>query len=413
MDQKKSYELKDWIATRAEGFRLLTQFIPNMGQVYAQRRGFDNGPGKHVDVSCLSPYIRRRLVTEYEVISAAIDAHGLAHAERFVEQLLWRTYFRGWLELRPDVWVAYWSGLNADLVQVNTDSDLRDRFEAAVSGRSGLTCFDNWINELVQTGYLHNHARMWFASIWVFTLGLPWRLGADFFYRHLLDGDAASNICSWRWVAGLHTWGKAYEARASNISTFTRGRFSLDECCLASDIRSLHHLEPEGLPAAGCMRKVQPPKKGVPTAVLLTEEDCSISEDYFSELDIRAVGALHASNLRSPLPVSAAVAKFESDALDDHASRLSFDVIKMNTQTDESIVEWVQASGAKQLVMPYVPVGPLSGWLTKTSHDLQAQGVYIAEWRRDWDTLVWPYATAGFFRVKSRLPEILKKVGLI
>ena len=66
---------------------------------------------------------------------------------------------------------------------------------------------------------------MWFASIWIFSLGLPWTLGADFFLRHLVDGDPASNTLSWRWVAGLHTRGKTYAARAENIARYTEGRF--------------------------------------------------------------------------------------------------------------------------------------------------------------------------------------------
>ena len=74
---------------------------------------------------------------------------------------------------------------------------------------------------------------MWFASIWIFTLNLPWELGANFFYRNLLDADEASNTLSWRWVAGLHTSGKFYLARQDNIekysrtSTISSGRFIL------------------------------------------------------------------------------------------------------------------------------------------------------------------------------------------
>ena len=103
---------------------------------------------------------------------------------------------------------------------------MRAGYRAAIDGETGIECFDAWSAELCETGYLHNHARMWFASIWIFTLKLPWRLGADFFYRHLLDGDAASNTLSWRWVAGLHTRGKPYAARADNIATYSGGRFT-------------------------------------------------------------------------------------------------------------------------------------------------------------------------------------------
>ena len=108
-----------------------------------------------------------------------------------MQEVIWRGYFKGWLERRPQVWTNYVSGLETDLAALDRDRRQRRDVDRAVNGETGLGCFDAWATELVDTGYLHNHARMWFASIWTFTLGLPWRLGADFFYRHLLDGDAA------------------------------------------------------------------------------------------------------------------------------------------------------------------------------------------------------------------------------
>jgi deoxyribodipyrimidine photo-lyase len=101
---------------------------------------------------------------------------------------------------------------------------VRTAYAQAVEGRTGIAAFDTFACDLVRHGYLHNHARMWFASIWIFTLKLDWELGADFFLRHLRDGDAASNTLSWRWVAGLHTKGKTYLARADNIARFTAHR---------------------------------------------------------------------------------------------------------------------------------------------------------------------------------------------
>ena len=67
---------------------------------------------------------------------------------------------------------------------------------------------------------------MWFASIWVFTLDLPWQLGAEFFMKHLYDGDAAANTLGWRWVAGIQTQGKNYLASEWNIKKFTNNRFN-------------------------------------------------------------------------------------------------------------------------------------------------------------------------------------------
>ena len=81
------------------------------------------------------------------------------------------------------------------------------------------------LDELRTEGWLHNHTRMWFASIWIFTLRLPWPLGAALFEHHLKDADAASNTLSWRWVAGIQTPGKHYLARAENIARYTNGRF--------------------------------------------------------------------------------------------------------------------------------------------------------------------------------------------
>ncbi|MEY3932092.1 MAG: hypothetical protein RLZZ259_974, partial [Pseudomonadota bacterium] len=180
-------------ATRQAGEIIIREFSARMGSDYERQRNFDFGPGRHNYVSQLSPYLRRRLVLETEVVRAALDRHGSKASEKFIQEVFWRTYFKGWLELRPGIWQQYRQGLAEDLSRLQTNPERRARVEAAEEGRTGLAYFDAWTQELIQTGYLHNHARMWFASIWIFTLELPWRIGADFFYRHLLDGDAASN----------------------------------------------------------------------------------------------------------------------------------------------------------------------------------------------------------------------------
>lgn len=167
-------------ATRQDGQALLNAFIPSMGLNYERSRNFDLGPGQHGNVSQLSPYVRRRLVLEWELIHGALNAHGPRVSEKFIQEVFWRGYFKGWLELRPTVWSQYRHGLAEDLSALETNSALRARVDAAESGRTGLEYFDAWVNELITTGYLHNHARMWFASIWIFTLGLSWRIGADF-----------------------------------------------------------------------------------------------------------------------------------------------------------------------------------------------------------------------------------------
>ena len=166
-----------FFANRAEALLRLHHFVPHAGRDYAAGRNSDDGPDGNNQVSKLSPYLRHRLITEREVVAAVLRQHSLTAAEKYVQEVLWRTYWKGWLEMRPDVWRRYCAERDFALhnaLDANT-------IAAAEKGMTGIEGFDDWARELVETGYLHNHARMWFASIWIFTLGLPWTLGADFF----------------------------------------------------------------------------------------------------------------------------------------------------------------------------------------------------------------------------------------
>jgi deoxyribodipyrimidine photo-lyase len=402
--------MTDWTPTRAEGEKLLATFTRRMGRRYANGRNTDHGPGEHKAVSVLSPYIRRRLVLESDAVAAALAEHGPEDAEKFVQEVIWRGYFKGWLERRPQVWDSYRTGLEGDLSALDRDRRLRREVDRAMNGQTGLACFDAWATELVDTGYLHNHARMWFASIWIFTLGLPWRLGADFFYRHLLDGDAASNTLGWRWVAGLHTRGKPYPADAQNIATFTAGRFTPRHGDLADVTQGLEATEPDGLPTVLPLRAFKPPQPDRPTALLITDEDCRVEDFDLAALDIRTTATLSASHLRSPLPVSGLVERFEDGALADAALRSGFTSTVMRASDPAALAKWATSAGAMQIATPYITRGPLHDWLDEAAPSLAKAGISFCEWRRDWDTAIWPHATAGFFKVKQNIPHILDQV---
>ena len=209
-------------ASRQAALQRLDAFVPRAGAQYASDRNTDRGPGRPSAVSRLSPYLRYRLITEEETAALVLGWHGFAAADKFVQEVLWRTYWKGWLEMRPAMWHRF-------LAERDQQRQSFRNVRAVADAEAGLTeieGFDDWARELVETGYLHNHARMWFASIWIFTLRLPWALGADFFLRHLIDADAASNTLSWRWVAGLQTVGKTYLATTKNIARYTNGRFA-------------------------------------------------------------------------------------------------------------------------------------------------------------------------------------------
>ncbi|MEY4871852.1 MAG: hypothetical protein RLZZ563_1182 [Pseudomonadota bacterium] len=406
-------KMTDWIPTRAEGDLRLAAFTPRMGRRYTNGRNTDHGPGAHKAVSVLSPYIRRRLVLESDAVAAALATHGPDESEKFVQEVIWRGYFKGWLERRPQIWDSYRTGLDADLLALDRDRRLRRDLDRAMNGQTGLACFDAWATELVDTGYLHNHARMWFASIWIFTLGLPWRLGADFFYRHLLDGDAASNTLGWRWVAGLHTRGKPYPADAQNIATFTAGRFTPRPSDLAEVTQGLEGTEPDGLPSVLPLRPVTPPHPGRPTALLITDEDGRLEDFNLAALDIRTSVTLVTSHLRSPLATSDLVHQFENGALADTAARAGVSATALPAQDPAALAKWAASAGATQIATPYVTCGPLRDWLAEATPTLSKHGITLCEWQRDWDAAIWPHATAGFFKVKQNIPRILQQVGLI
>ena len=396
--------------SRSAGLSAMEAFAPAMGRRYAELRNYDLGTGNHKAVSSLSPYIRRRLVTEAEVVDAALRAHGPEAAEKFVQEVFWRGYFKGWLERRPQVWTSYAQGLVDNILALEANSRLRRDVDRAVEGQTGLACFDAWAVELMETGYLHNHARMWFASIWIFTLGLPWRIGADYFYRHLLDGDAASNTLGWRWVAGLHTRGKPYHAQPWNIAKFTGQRFTPSDSDIARVVEDLETQEPDGLPPVQPLRTLTPPQRGKPTALLITDEDCLIEDFDRSGLDIRVCATVVASHLRSPLAVSAGVSRFEEEALADAAARAGVSPVQLRADDPEVLAGWAAAAGVTQVVTPYITRGPLHDWVTRAAPLLAARGIAVCEWRRDWDSAIWPHATAGFFKVKQQLPRILNQL---
>ena len=186
-------------ASRAKAVEKLNHFIENNLLEYSKLRNFDFGANNKSNVSCLSPYITHGIINELEVIDKSLKKFSFVKNEKFIQEVLWSVYWKGWLELRPNVWSDYLIELE------NLRGKFKDslNYQNAVEGKTNIECFNGWVSELKKNNYLHNHARMWFASIWVFTLELPWQLGAEFFMKHLYDGDAASNTLGWRWVAGV------------------------------------------------------------------------------------------------------------------------------------------------------------------------------------------------------------------
>ena len=354
-----------------------------MGRAYAAGRNTDRG-SEAPSTSALSPWLRRRMITEAETVAAAGDAHG-AGAEKFVQEVFWRSYFKGYLETRPGVWLDYRRLLDEGRAQMERSSGLRRAYAEATEGRTGIDGFDDWARALTAENWLHNHTRMWFASIWVFTLGLPWALGADFFMRHLLDGDPASNTLSWRWVAGLHTRGRAYPARAENIRRYTDGRYNPQG--LNEDPAPLTEAEPaaaEPLPKPGAAPAGE-------VALLLHLDDLNPESLDLGGARVVRVGGMVASAHGAVDAVRAFDEAAMADALERAAAH--FDCPAAAAEAG-----W---AGGLPVVTPWAPVGP--------SADMLPESIRL---RRQWDDAVWPRATKGFFQVKAAIPRVLAQAGI-
>jgi deoxyribodipyrimidine photo-lyase len=398
--------------TRTAGLRRLNAFAGNGVSRYAKSRNFDFGPERRGNVSMLSPYVRHRLVLEQELLQTALGLYSLAAASKFVEEVFWRAYFKGWLEHRPQVWRDYRKDVSMLLRSLESDSGLLERYTDAVEGDTGIDCFDAWVAELIATGYLHNHARMWFASIWVYTLGLPWQLGADFFYRHLVDGDPASNTLSWRWVCGLHTRGKTYLARASNIARFTDNRFN-PEGQLATSAPPLD--EPRDYPLQH-LSAGQTLPQGERFGLLITEDDCCPESLLDGRKPVTVLGAV-ATRMRSPLPVGAMADAFARGAVADAVERtaLSSGVsgeMSASDDWDELLVEWARLHQLSVIVTAYAPVGPVAELLAQAAEKLDRLGIQLLQLRRPYDLATWPHAQRGYFRLKQQIPDILDQVTI-
>ena len=388
------------IPNRQSALEALHRFLPHAGKDYASSRNYASALGTGANASGLSPWVRTRLLQEREIINYVLHQHSASAASKFIDEVCWRTYWKGWLQLRPSVWGQYLAELN----QAREVSFMDPCYQAVIAGQSGVECIDEWTQELQQTGYLHNHVRMWYASIWIHTLKLPWVLGADLFMQYLLDGDPASNTLSWRWVAGLHTEGKTYLARPDNIRKYTQGRFEVKERLATKAIITkpfLRH-KPCSLPNLGPL-----PQKNSRVGVLLQEDDvCALNWLVTNQdkADIHVAGyfspAVYTINKIAPM-----VSRFRQESLQ---SVLQADHPMFNDV--HSLSNWVVTNQLDTVLMAEVPTGMWDSVIQDLKTAIEAQGVKLLMQRCPWDAHFYPLATAGFFRFKQGIPTALDLV---
>ena len=403
--------------TRTAALTRLADFLPAAGRRYTDRRNHDDGPGEdgwRDNVSQLSPWLHAGLISEEEVLRAVLHQHSPRTAEKFIAEVFWRIYFKGYLEQRPTIWADFCAGRDAAYSATERNAGLRTAYHQATEGRTGIEAFNVWAHELVSTGYLHNHARMWFASIWIFTLKLDWRLGADFFLRHLIDGDAASNTLSWRWVAGLHTKGKHYMARPDNIARYTAGRpgGALAAEGLADNAEPLNEPHEYGRQRLDLPTSVQSSDLAEPFALLLHDEAAHHAPLALPAAPALVIGAARPT-ARSGGEVGALAAHFAEEAVAagvaDAAAAYGCPVAQW--RSDEALAPLLKGAGITCVAVPYLSTGWVRDDLWPDLAPLAVKGQMVNV-LGDLDRVTWPYAKAGFFGVAKAIDSVLAECGV-
>jgi len=371
-------------ASRAKALNQLNNFVENNLGEYSKLRNFDFGPEKRSNISCLSPYITHGIINEQEVIQKALSKFSFSKNEKFIQEVLWRTYWKGWLELRPNVWTDYLIELNQIKNELKDNKD----YIAAIEGKTKVDCFNEWVKELKENNYLHNHTRMWFASIWIFTLELPWQLGAEFFMQHLYDGDAASNTLGWRWVAGVQTQGKHYLASEWNIKKFTNNRFQ--------NIKLNENAPPKVSEKSYQIIKqdFNNPQKIENKNLLIFENNLSFEITDFKENNFKKIYLVSNKNENRAIKLSEKLVKFKSHLIEDQVQRLK------NQSIDCQIIDISELTNIENYYGLYPTVGENLDFLN--SNNLKIDFLY-----RNLDQLAWQYCNKGFFNFKNYIPKIV------
>jgi len=375
-------------ASRAKALDKLNYFVENNLSEYSKLRNFDYGPDNRSNISCLSPYITHGIISEKEVIKKSLNKFSFSKNEKFIQEVLWRTYWKGWLELRPSVWTDFL----IELKKIKEDFQNNQTYKNAIEGKTNVECFNYWVNELKENNYLHNHTRMWFASIWIFTLNLPWQLGAEFFMQHLYDGDAASNTLGWRWVAGVQTQGKHYLASEWNIKKFTNNRFS--------NIKLNENAPPKISEKKYSILKQDftNPENIDQNNLIIFENNLCFETSDFQNNKFKKFYIISNKNENRCIKLSEKVLKFKSSLIQDQEERFK------NQSIDCEVIDISEIKKIEKAVGLYPTIGENLDYLN--SNTFKINFLY-----RELDQNSWQYCNKGFFNFKNYIPKIISTLN--
>ena len=379
----------DLKATRASAIGNLEDFVENNLGEYSRLRNFDFGPNKRSNTSCLSPYITHGVINEKEVIRKSLDKFSFSKNEKFIQEVLWRTYWKGWMELRSGVWDDYL----IDLKRIKEEFRDNGDYLNAIEGKTRIECFNEWVNELKTYNYLHNHTRMWFASIWIFTLELPWQLGAEFFMQHLYDGDTASNTLGWRWVAGIQTQGKHYLASEWNIKKFTNNRFE--------NIKLNENAPPKINDKNYTIlhKTFENPENIEEKDLLVFENNLGFEITDFANQKLKKILLITNKNENRTIKLSENVANFKGSLIKNQKKRLE------EKSIDCEIIDIKEIKNLGSCYCLYPTVGENLDYINQNSLN-NIDFLY-----RKLDQNSWKFCNKGFFNFKKYIPKIVENLG--
>ena len=372
--------------TRIEAKKNLTYFIEEKLINYSKLRNFKIDIDDKTTTSNLSPYITHGILSENEVIRESLKKHSYLTSEKFIQEILWRIYWRGWLELRPQVWKNYLKNLK----KLKDEFKDNRKYIQVTEGNSNIECFNDWVKELKESNYLHNHARMWFASIWIFTFNLPWELGAAFFMKYLYDGDTASNTLSWRWVAGIQTKGKHYLAKEWNIRKFTNEKYKKIEIN-ENALPIKENIEYSIINKELKNQKIEGNKK-----LLIFENNLFFENSEYNDKIFEKIIIVKNDNRKNSLCKK--VINFKNDLINDQLNRLNKKSISCDIINIDDIKKIKEDF---YIFYPYV--GENLDFIN-LNNLTKVNFLY-----REIDLFAWQYCNKGFFNFKNYIPKIIQK----
>lgn len=394
-------------------------FLPRLLRYGKERNRVEAG---HANVSRLSAALRTRLVLDEEILSDTMETYGVSAVPKWLKEVCWRRYWKSWLELRPQIWRHYRESLKS--IRQSMSHELAQQVAALEEGRGPVAVMNHFAQELTRTGYLHNHARMWFASYWIHVERLPWELGADFFFRHLLDADPASNTLSWRWVAGLHTPGKTYLVRRSNLeqngpagwlAPFSTGLHLLEDDRVAPHL-VVEEPEANALTAMHLLLDLPirlpelPPRWGL----WFHPDDLLPEKGPFADTAPVAIAGFSTPPAWSHYGLSVQRLQHLHACLEDTARRAShhFGVAAQLERAGNlavGLVRWAQEHHLSAVVA-YAPFcGPLHDAISSIRQGLHQRGITLHLLRRPGDLAWLPLGTRGFFPFWEKQQGLLGK----